>query len=99
MLRNSLYLLESAGVRVAYHPVVFALVAASLLLAAPGSGAAQTNAPPSGLLAVVGRQVAWLNLEAPRHRPVSHFPSASNALALAEPAMLPADDHTPSAGS
>jgi Tol biopolymer transport system component len=29
---------------------------------------------------VVGRQVAWLNLEAPRHRPVSRFPAASNAL-------------------
>ncbi len=31
-------------------------------------------------MAVVGRQVAWLNLEAPRHRPVSRFPSTANAL-------------------
>jgi Tol biopolymer transport system component len=29
---------------------------------------------------VVGRQVAWLNLEAPRHRPVSRFPATANAL-------------------
>jgi Tol biopolymer transport system component len=32
------------------------------------------------LLAVVGRQVAWLNLEAPRHQPVSHFAAVANAL-------------------
>jgi hypothetical protein len=51
-----------------------------LLLAIPELGAAQTDAPNAGLLAVVGRQVAWLNLEAPRHRPVSRFPAASNAL-------------------
>src|SRR5207237_1380943 len=31
-------------------------------------------------MAVVGRQVAWLNLEAPRHRPISKLPPTSNAL-------------------
>jgi hypothetical protein len=51
-----------------------------LLLLVPEWGNAQTDAPNAGLLAVVGRQVAWLNLEAPRHRPVSRFPAASNAL-------------------
>jgi hypothetical protein len=49
----------------------------------PGNGAAQSAAStPTGLLAIVGRQVAWLNLEAPRHRPVSRFPAAANALEL-----------------
>ena len=49
----------------------------------PGIGAAQSDASStSGLLAIVGRQVAWLNLEAPRHRPVSRFPSTGNALEL-----------------
>ena len=35
------------------------------------------------MLAVVGRQVAWLNLEAPRHTPVSRFAATSNALEVA----------------
>jgi hypothetical protein len=60
-----------------------ALLLGLALFAWPGRGAAQTEAsPPSGLLAIVGRQVAWLNLEAPRHRPVSRFPSTTNALEL-----------------
>jgi Tol biopolymer transport system component len=58
-----------------------ALFGASLVgLSAPGFGAAQQPAP--GILAVVGRQVAWLNLEAPRHQPVSRFAPTSNALEL-----------------
>ena len=46
----------------------------------PSFGAAQSVAVSGGILAVVGRQVAWLNLEAPRHRPVSRLPATSNAL-------------------
>jgi Tol biopolymer transport system component len=34
----------------------------------------------AAILAVAGRQVAWLNLEAPRDRPVSHLPPNANAL-------------------
>jgi hypothetical protein len=70
--------------------VAISLATSASLFALPTFGAAQTDAPPSGLLAVVGRQVAWLNLEAPRHRPVSHFPSASNALELT---ALPDQSH------
>jgi Tol biopolymer transport system component len=44
-----------------------------------GSSAAQTEASPQ-ILAVGGRQVVWLNFEAPRDRPVSHLPGSSNAL-------------------
>jgi Tol biopolymer transport system component len=59
-------------------------VAASVSLGAlPQFGGAQAQpAPTPGILAVVGRQVAWLNLEAPRHRPVSRFAATSNALEL-----------------
>jgi len=46
----------------------------------PEFGRTQPQAGNAGLLAVVGRQVAWLNLEAPRHRPVSHFAATANAL-------------------
>jgi Tol biopolymer transport system component len=53
------------------------------LLGLPDTGAAQSEpSASSGLLAIVGRQVVWLNLEAPRHRPVSRFPSTANALEL-----------------
>jgi hypothetical protein len=59
------------------------LLAAGLVLAAlPRSGAAQSQPGSTGILAVVGRQAAWLNLEAPRHRPVSRFPASANALEL-----------------
>jgi Tol biopolymer transport system component len=34
----------------------------------------------AAILAVAGRQVAWLNLEAPRDRPVSRLPTTANAL-------------------
>ena len=54
------------------------------LIGVPNVGTAQTDgpAPQANILAVVGRQVAWLNLEAPRHRPVSHLAATSNALEL-----------------
>jgi hypothetical protein len=56
-------------------------LAASVLLGVwPAVGRGQVQTGSSGLLAVIGRQVAWLNLEAPRHRPVSHFPASANAL-------------------
>ncbi len=63
---------------------VAALVAAAAL-ALPLGGVAAQPAPTlsAGLLAVVGRQVAWLNLEAPRHRILSRFPATSNALEVA----------------
>jgi hypothetical protein len=55
-----------------------------VLLLAPGIGSAQSQSPPSSataqILAVGGRQVAWLNLEAPRDRPISHLSGSSNAL-------------------
>jgi hypothetical protein len=62
--------------------VVAASIAASVSLGVlPEFGRAQSQAEANtGLLAVVGRQVAWLNLEAPRHRPVSRFPATANAL-------------------
>jgi Tol biopolymer transport system component len=50
----------------------------------PGGGSAQPEGLPAGqILAVGGRQVAWLNLEAPRDRPVSHLAGSSNALEVA----------------
>ena len=43
----------------------------------------QTSAATDArILGVFGRQVAWLNLEAPRHQPVTHLPSSANALEL-----------------
>ena len=60
--------------------MIAATTAATLALffAALALGREQTSAP--AILAVVGRQVAWLNLEAPRHRAVSRLPATSNAL-------------------
>jgi len=61
--------------------VAVALAASVSLGGVPDYGRAQSQAEAStGLLAVVGRQVAWLNLEAPRHRPVSRFATSVNAL-------------------
>jgi hypothetical protein len=60
--------------------VAVALAAATSIGALPSFGAAQSGGANSGILAVVGRQVAWLNLEAPRHRPVSRLAATSNAL-------------------
>jgi hypothetical protein len=69
------------------RPVLRALLAVSvasgaLLVAMPDFGAAQP-ALTGSLLAVSGRQVAWLNLEAPRHQPVSKLPATANALEVA----------------
>lgn len=63
------------------------MVLTALLMSGGASGlpqptAAQPHSASGGILAVAGRQVVWLNLEAPRHRPVSHFPAAANALDL-----------------
>src|SRR5207253_10045823 len=71
-------------VRSLQRALVAVTVAASASLAGlPPFGAAQSQPQPTpGILAVVGRQVAWLNLEAPRHRPVSRFVPTSNALEL-----------------
>ena len=44
---------------------------------------ARAQATEGSILAVVGRQVAWLNLEAPRHRMVSHIATPGNALEVA----------------
>jgi WD40 repeat protein len=48
----------------------------------PVGGWAQQSAsvPAAQILAVGGRQVAWLNLEAPRDRPLTHLAGGSNAL-------------------
>jgi hypothetical protein len=56
---------------------VAVLVAATLGLT-PSAGAQQSPAP--AILGVVGRQVVWLNLEAPRHRVLSKLAASSNAL-------------------
>jgi hypothetical protein len=61
--------------------VTCAIAAAVSVLGLPALGAAQSSAPAgTGILAVAGRQVVWLNLEAPRHRPVSRLAASSNAL-------------------
>ena len=52
------------------------------LVGLPAPRGAAQSAPPANILAVVGRQVAWLNLEAPRHRPVSKLANSANALEL-----------------
>ena len=60
------------------------MAATGVLLAWPGGGSAQPQEPtPAQILAVGGRQVAWLNLEAPRNKPLSHLAGASNALEVA----------------
>ncbi|MGI9149085.1 MAG: TolB family protein [Chloroflexota bacterium] len=58
------------------------LAASVSLGVVPQFGRPQLQASDSRLLAVVGRQVAWLNLDAPRHTPVSRFAATSNALSL-----------------
>ncbi|HEX8966583.1 MAG TPA: hypothetical protein VF937_01800 [Chloroflexota bacterium] len=63
--------------------LALALAAALCTFSLPDSGAAQGDPPPdAAILAVVGRQVVWLNLQAPRHRPISRLPPTSNALEL-----------------
>jgi WD40 repeat protein len=69
------------GVRRAVIAVVCA-AAATLLGGVPrGSAQSQVAGPPDAqILAVGGRQVAWVNLEAPRDRPVSKL--AASAVAV-----------------
>jgi hypothetical protein len=58
-----------------------ALVFALGLVGAPyGQPPVRAQAAEGAILAVVGRQVAWLNLEAPRHRVVSRIATPGNAL-------------------
>lgn len=60
-----------------------ALAVAATVAAAPSpSPALGQQTAISGILAVAGRQVVWLNLEAPRHRPVSRLAGGANALEL-----------------
>ena len=51
-------------------------------LSTPGLALTQTGTETTdaAILGVAGRQVAWLNLEAPRDRPVSRLPTNANAL-------------------
>jgi hypothetical protein len=60
--------------------VALTVATSASLVGLPQFGGAQTLSPTPGILAVVGRQVAWLNLEAPRHRPISRFAPTANAL-------------------
>jgi len=58
-------------------------VALSLLAVAPSAGGlaqGQSGPPEANILGIAGRQVAWLNLEAPRDRAVSRLPATANAL-------------------
>jgi len=59
--------------------VAFVAFVVFVALVLPASGAAYAQEPGGAILAVVGRQVAWLNFEAPRHRIVSHIPTPANA--------------------
>ncbi len=59
---------------------VLATLAVSSPLPNSTSSPAQAQAIEGVILAVAGRQVAWLNLEAPRNRVVSHIATPANAL-------------------
>jgi hypothetical protein len=67
-----------------------AFFAAWTIAVFPTGEPARAQSTATGILAVVGRQVAWLNMEAPRHRPVSRFPTPANAL---EVTALPDASH------
>jgi hypothetical protein len=64
--------------------VLFALASAARVAAdvRPDSAPLRVHAQDtdSSILAVIGRQVAWLNLEAPRHRFISRIATPANAL-------------------
>ena len=62
--------------------VATTLAAAVAVAGVPSFGAAQSVGADSGILAVAGRQVVSLNLEAPRHRALSHLAATANALEL-----------------
>ena len=49
-------------------------------LVPPTAPAQDVGPADAGILAVAGRQVAWLNLEAPRPRPVTNLPTPSGAV-------------------
>ena len=63
--------------------IVALAVAAALIFLAPEATRSQEQAVGGGILAVGGRQVVWLNLEAPRHRPVTRLAGTANALEVA----------------
>jgi Tol biopolymer transport system component len=65
--------------------LAWGVLAGALLATFPAEDQAPSSQPavPTTILGVAGRQVAWLNLEVPRHRPVSELPIGSNALELA----------------
>ena len=68
---------------VSASPTSAAVQAAQEAQAAHPSQDAQEAEPANtagSILAVVGRQVAWLNLEAPRHRVISRIATPANAL-------------------
>src|SRR5207237_9048121 len=60
-------------------PVLMALAPPPMLSIAARHDV-QVQQAQTGILAVVGRQVAWLNLEAPRHRQISRIATPANAL-------------------
>ena len=67
--------------------LVAGALALGVLLAPVGRPTAPATATSAGqvpegaaILAIVGRQVAWLNLEAPRHRAISRIQTPANAL-------------------
>jgi hypothetical protein len=70
-------------------PLASALVVLLLLAPAGPSAArisnvaAQPTDSAAAILAVVGRQVVWLNLEAPRHTLITRIPTPANALEVA----------------
>jgi WD40-like Beta Propeller Repeat len=70
--------------------VLVAFLLAATLVDRPPPAVTQAQTASAGLLAVIGRQVAWLNLEAPRHRAVSRFPVPANAM---EVTALPESSH------
>src|ERR671930_143534 len=55
----------------------------------PAFGAQDTPPADAAILAVAGRQVAWLNLEAPRPRPVTNMPAPAGATDVAAQPGLP----------
>lgn len=79
-LRSERLLRATAGRRVAL--ALTAVLALAIVPEARGVPHVHGQAAPGGLLAVAGRQAAWLNLEAPRNQIVSHFAGGANALAV-----------------
>jgi Tol biopolymer transport system component len=59
--------------------VALALAVAAIVVGGP-AGAQNVGPSDAAILAVAGRQVAWLNLEAPRPRPVTNVPAPAGAV-------------------